>query len=49
MWWQTAEEEEIQAAYAFCDDYVRFLNDCKTEREVADYAKKELEKQGFGI
>ena len=47
VWWQTAEEEEIQAAYAFCDDYVRFLNDCKTEREVADYAKKELEKQGF--
>lgn len=47
IWWQTAGEEEIQASYAFCDDYTRFLNDCKTEREVADYTQNELKKQGF--
>ncbi|MEA4892737.1 MAG: aminopeptidase, partial [Peptococcaceae bacterium] len=47
IWWKNAGEEEIQAAFAFSDDYLRFLNDCKTEREVADFTEAQLKEQGF--
>lgn len=43
----TCEDSEIEAADAFCDDYIDFLNRCKTERETVAYVKALAEKNGF--
>ena len=32
-------EEEIKTADKFCEDYIDFMNECKTEREVTRYMK----------
>ncbi len=47
IWWHKAEEAEQKAAFGFCDDYVSFLNSCKTEREVNAYTVALLEKNQF--
>ena len=40
-------ESELKACDEFCEGYKEFLFKCKTEREVAAWAKEEAEKAGF--
>ena len=40
-------DEEVQKCDAFCEDYKRFMNIAKTEREAVDFAVEEAEKRGF--
>lgn len=40
-------EDEINAAYAYCGEYMQFLDRAKTERECVTEAVKLLEKNGF--
>ena len=40
-------EEAVQAADDFCEGYKEFLFNCKTEREVAEWATKNAEAAGF--
>lgn len=42
-----ATEEQIKEAYAFCEDYKKFLDNAKTEREAVIEAIKIAEKNGF--
>lgn len=39
--------EEIQDAYAYCEDYMKFLDAAKTEREAVKESVRILEKEGF--
>ena len=41
------EENEVRAADKFCEGYMQFLNDCKTEREVTAFMEKEAKARGF--
>ncbi|MCR4616514.1 MAG: aminopeptidase [Clostridiales bacterium] len=41
------ESEELNTADSFCEGYKAFLNDCKTEREAAEYFKFIAERKGF--
>ena len=45
--WETIGEEEKQKINIFGDEYIYFLNKCKTEREVIDFSKEILDKNGF--
>ncbi len=45
--WENISEEERQNVNALGDDYIYFLNNCKTEREVADFVQEVLSKNGF--
>jgi aspartyl aminopeptidase len=45
--WRRASARERKAAYDYCEEYVRFLNECKTEREVVRFAVRWAEKAGF--
>ena len=47
IWWNKAGEKEKNDAFAFCDDYMSFLNTCKTEREVSEYAVSLLKNENF--
>ncbi len=40
-------EEEVAKADRFCEGYMEFLNDAKTERECVDYMIEKAEKNGF--
>jgi aspartyl aminopeptidase len=40
-------DEEIKAAYDYCDNYKAFLDLSKTERETSDYAVEAAKKNGF--
>ncbi len=40
-------EEEIDKAYAYSEDYKKFLDLCKTEREAVDYAVSAAEAKGY--
>ena len=40
-------EEELKKADSFCEDYKKFLDKAKTEREAASYAIKRAKKAGF--
>jgi aspartyl aminopeptidase len=40
-------EEEIRAAYEYCEDYKKFISFCKTEREFTDWCVPFLEEKGF--
>lgn len=42
-----ATEEQIKEAYAFCEDYKKFLDNAKTEREAVTEAIKIAEENGF--
>lgn len=44
---EALSDEEIRTADEFCEGYKSFLYSCKTEREVAKWAKKASEKAGF--
>ncbi len=45
--WEEASETEKKAILKFCDGYIKFLNTCKTEREVVKEAISLAEKKGF--
>lgn len=40
-------EEEKQTIFSFSDEYLKFLNSCKTERECASFAEDYLKQNGF--
>ena len=40
-------EDTVKAADDFCEGYKKFLFNCKTEREVAEWAVKKAEAAGF--
>ncbi len=42
-----ASDETIEKAYAFCEDYKKFLDDAKTEREANEVSIEFAEKCGF--
>ena len=44
---RTLDTAEIEAADRYCEDYIRFMNAAKTEREAVDWAVKAAEKKGF--
>ncbi|MCQ2485008.1 MAG: aminopeptidase [Clostridia bacterium] len=44
---QVIDDAEYQKAMDFAEGYKKFLNDCKTEREVAKFVVAEAEKRGF--
>lgn len=41
------KDGEIKKADKFCEDYKKFLNHAKTEREAVEFAVKQLEENGF--
>ncbi|MCF7857810.1 MAG: aminopeptidase [Candidatus Cloacimonetes bacterium] len=45
--WKEAPGKEQKAALDISEEYKKFLNECKTERETIDYYIKKLEKEGF--
>ena len=45
--WLTIDEIEKKQIYSFCDDYIQFLNECKTERETIIWIEKKLQENGF--
>ena len=45
--WESIPETEKKSAIRFCDGYIRFLNECKTERECVSYAVQKAEDAGF--
>lgn len=45
--WSKSDKKSIIAVFDYCDKYIEFLNDVKTEREFVDYAVKLAEKKGF--
>ncbi len=45
--WEEVSESEKKNIFKFCDGYIKFLNECKTERECVSYSKKLVEAQGF--
>ena len=45
--YEVCEKQEIEKAYSYCEDYAKFLDKGKTERECVKLAVQELEKNGF--
>ena len=45
--WENLKEDEKAVINTFGDEYIYFLNHCKTEREVTDFCKEVLNKNGF--
>jgi aspartyl aminopeptidase len=45
--WETAEERELAEAYSFAEEYKRFLDLGKTEREFTGLCLDALKKEGF--
>ncbi|MEE3420185.1 MAG: aminopeptidase [Lachnospiraceae bacterium] len=45
--WDTYDLDMQKKCNDFCEEYKSFLNECKTEREVVDYAVAEAEKAGY--
>lgn len=43
----TLSEEEIKAAYDYCEPYKEYISTCKTEREFVDWCIPLLKKEGF--
>lgn len=41
------DSSKKEAIFSFCDEYIEFLNSCKTERECALYAENHLKESGF--
>ncbi len=44
---ETLSDEEIKAAFDYCEPYKDFISHCKTEREFVDWCIPVLEKEGF--
>ena len=45
--WEEYKGERRKKVDDFCDDYRRFISECKTERECTRFAIKEAERHGF--
>ncbi|MCL2354524.1 MAG: aminopeptidase [Oscillospiraceae bacterium] len=45
--WDVATDEEKKDIYKFGDEYIYFLNKCKTERESITFSKQILDENGF--
>ena len=45
--WETISEEDKNQAYQFADDYIRFMNNSKTEREIVKSAENLAREKGF--
>lgn len=45
--WNKYSEEELNAVYDFCDDYKKFISDCKTERECTLTSIELAKKAGY--
>ena len=45
--WDTINETEKDEMYKFGDEYIHYLNKCKTERETISFSKEILDKNGF--
>ncbi len=45
--WEKVTEEEKKEIFKLGDEYIYFLNKCKTERETIEFSKEILDKNGF--
>ena len=45
--WQKYDSKKLKALEVFCEDYRKFISECKTERECTDYVVADLENAGF--
>ncbi len=45
--WDSVNEEQKDSIRVFGDEYIHYLNRCKTEREAVDFTKEILGKNGF--
>ena len=45
--WLKISNDVKEKIFNFCDGYIDFLNECKTEREASKYIIKQLENSGF--
>lgn len=45
--WLKLNMEEKNRIFDFCDDYIKFLNESKTERETSNFIINKLENNGF--
>ena len=45
--WENLREEEKTKIDTFGNEYIYFLNKCKTEREAVEFSKEILQKNGF--
>lgn len=45
--WLKINNDVKEKIFNFCDGYIDFLNECKTEREASKYIIKQLENSGF--
>ena len=45
--WANYNREQTKAAYDFCEEYKRFLDESKTEREAIDAVVNRVEQEGF--
>jgi aspartyl aminopeptidase len=45
--WLKASDKDKDDIFSFCQLYIQFLNDYKTERESIDWAEEEAKKHGF--
>jgi len=45
--WAEINEEDKVCVFKFCDDYIGFLSECKTERECVRYMQEFAIKRGF--
>ena len=45
--WSRLDEEKTKAAYQFCDGYIDFLSQVKTEREAVEYISRRAQEKGF--
>jgi len=45
--WDKVSDTQKQDIYKFGDEYIHYLNKCKTEREAVDFSKEILIKNGF--
>lgn len=45
--WLNTDNVLKEKIFSFCDDYIKFLNTCKTEREASKYIVSKLENNGF--
>ena len=47
--WDKVTDEQKQDINKFSDEYIHYLNKCKTEREAVDFTKEILEKNNFKL
>ena len=45
--WKGTNKDQRQIIFDYCDDYIKFLNNGKTEREIISESKIMADKNGF--